>query len=214
MIYIKQFIVNPVQENCYVVSDDTLEAVIIDCGCFEQKEWDKIKSYIKAENLKIVHLLNTHLHFDHTLGNRFVYNDFCIMAKAHHGDSSLYSHTHQQLSLFFGNAFSGISIPIIDTSLKTNEILVFGEHKIKVLHTPGHSQGGVCFYCEEEDALWSGDTLFEGSVGRTDLEGGNYSTLIKSINENLLSLPGETRVFPGHGPMTTIGDEKKFNPYI
>ena len=90
MIYIKQFIVNPVQENCYVVSDDTREAVIIDCGCFEQKEWGKIKSYIKAENLKIVHLLNTHLHFDHTLGNRFVYDDFGIMAKAHHGDSSLY----------------------------------------------------------------------------------------------------------------------------
>ena len=83
-----------------------------------------------------------------------------------------------------------------------------------MLHTPGHSQGGVCFYCEEEDALWSGDTLFEGSVGRTDLEGGNYSTLIKSINDNLSSLPDKTRVFPGHGPMTTIGDEKKFNPYI
>ena len=198
MIYIKQFIVNPVQENCFVVSDDTLEAVIIDCGCFEQKEWDKIKSYIKAENLKIVHLLNTHLHFDHTLGNRFVYNDFGIMAKAHHGDSSLYSHTHQQLSLFFGNAFSGISIPIIDTSLKTNEILVFGEHKIKVLHTPGHTDCSTSLYCEKHKMLFSGDTLFRGTWGRTDLPTSNFAEIINSITEKLMILPEDTIVYPGH----------------
>lgn len=214
MISIKQFTVNPVQENCYVISDDTHEAIIIDCGCFEQREWDKIKSYLTAEKLKVVHLLNTHLHFDHTLGNRFVYECFGIQAKAHHGDATLYSHTDLQLSQFFGNAFSGLSMPSIDTTLKPNEIICFGKHKIKVLYTPGHSQGGVCFYCEEENALWTGDTLFEGSIGRTDLQGGNYSTLIKSINDNLLCLPDETRVFPGHGPMTTIGDEKRFNPYI
>ena len=214
MITIKQFVVNPVQENCYVVSDQTNEAVIIDCGCFNANEWDKIKGYIHSNELKVIAVLNTHLHFDHVLGNRYPFEDFSITAQAHHGDLNLYQNIGTQLSMFFGDVFSGISMPPIHTNLKDNDSIAFGTHNIQVIETPGHSKGGVCFYCKEENSLWSGDTLFEGSIGRTDLEGGNYTTLIHSITEKLLTLPEETKVYPGHGPYTTIADEKKYNPYL
>lgn len=214
MITIKQFIVNPVQENCYVLSDFTNEAVIIDCGCFDNREWGKIKGYIDNNGLKIKAVLNTHLHFDHVLGNRFPFEDYGIVAQAHHGDLDLYLNIEQQLSMFFGNTFSSINMPQISTSLKNNDLIRFGEHTLQVIETPGHSQGGLCFYCKEESMLWSGDTLFEGSVGRTDLQGGNHATLIRSITDKLLTLPDDTRVYPGHGPYTTIGDEKKYNPYL
>ncbi len=214
MLTIKQFVVNPVQENCYVLSDESGEAAIIDCGCFDQSEWNKIKGYIHTNGLTVKHLLNTHLHFDHVMGNRFATEDFGIIAKAHKGDLPLYNKLDQQLQMFFGTAFNELSIPQIDTSLKSNDIINFGTHSLQVLCTPGHSAGGVCFYCKEENMLWSGDTLFEGSIGRTDLESGNYATLINSISNTLLPLPDNTRVYPGHGPYTTIGDEKRFNPYF
>lgn len=214
MITVKQFIVNPVQENCYVISDSTNDAVIIDCGCFDMNEWNKIKGYIHSNQLKIVAVLNTHLHFDHALGIRFPFEEFGITAQAHHGDLPLYQNMGGQLRLFFGDVFAGIAMPPIQTSLKDNDIIAFGDHKLQVIETPGHSQGGLCFYCKEENILWSGDTLFEGSIGRTDLEGGNYSTLIHSITDKLLTLPENTRVYPGHGPYTTIADEKKYNPYL
>lgn len=214
MITIKQFIVNPVQENCFVVSDASNEAVIIDCGCFSANEWIGIKNYISSNNLKVVALLNTHLHFDHVLGNRFPYEDFGLVAQAHSNDLSLYQNIGTQLSLFFGDMFRGINMPKINTNLKSNDLIAFGTHKLKVIETPGHSRGSVCFYCEEENTLWSGDTLFEGSIGRTDLEGGNYATLIKSITDKLLTLPENTKVYPGHGSYTTIADEKMYNPYL
>ncbi len=214
MLTIKQFVVNPVQENCYVLSDESGEAAIIDCGCFDQSEWNRVKGYLHTNGLTVKHLLNTHLHFDHALGNRFVTADCGIIAKAHKGDLPLYNKMGVQLQMFFGNTFDGLSMPQIDTSLKDGDSITFGTHTLQVLATPGHSAGGVCFHCKEENVLWSGDTLFEGSIGRTDLEGGNYSTLINSITTKLLPLPDETKVYAGHGAYTTIGDEKRFNPYL
>ncbi len=214
MITIKQFVVNPLQENCYVVSDESGEAVIIDCGCFDESEWNRIKRYLSDNNLTVKHLLNTHLHFDHVLGNRFVWQDFGIKAKANAGDFSIYEQMGGQLRMFFGNVFDGMRMPAIDASLTNGTRITFGTHSLRVLHTPGHSEGGICFHCEEEGVLWAGDTLFENSIGRTDLEGGNYGRLIKSITEKLLTLPDETKVYTGHGPHTTIGNEKRFNPYL
>ncbi len=214
MLNVNRFIVNPVQENCFIASDDSGEGVIIDCGCFDTTEWEEIKKYIEQNNITIKHLLNTHLHFDHVLGNRFVHTDLGLTAKCHEGDLAIYEKMEEQLRLFFGNAFNGISMPSIDTSLNSNDLIKFGKHTLQVIHTPGHSAGGLCFYCEEEKTLWVGDTLFNGSIGRTDLEGGDYNTLIRSITDNLLVLPEDVVVHPGHGASTTICNEKRFNPFL
>lgn len=211
---VKIFAVNPLEVNCYVVSDDTKEAVIIDCGCFHPDEWVEIKNYIVKEQLKVVHLLNTHLHFDHIMGVPMVYNDLGLAPEANKNDLSIYNNVGKQISMFINMNVDHIEMPPLGRELKDGDTIEFGTHSFMVIQTPGHTRGGVCFYCKEENALFTGDTLFQCSIGRTDLEGGCYEDIIQSVKERLLVLPPETKVYPGHGPSSSIEFERKYNPYL
>lgn len=211
---VKIFAVNPLEVNCYVVSDETKEAVIIDCGCFHPDEWAEIKNYIVKEQLKVVHLLNTHLHFDHIMGVPMVYNDLGLAPEANKNDLSIYNNVGKQISTFINMNVDHIEMPPLGRELRDGDTIEFGTHSFMVIQTPGHTKGGVCFYCKEENALFTGDTLFQCSIGRTDLEGGCYEDIIQSVKERLLVLPPETKVYPGHGPSSSIEFERKYNPYL
>ena len=210
---IKTFVVNPLGENCYVVNDDTKEAVIIDCGCSDEYEWADIKKYIANNDLQVKHLLNTHLHFDHIWGNTFVHRDMGLCPEANYEDLHIYENMDEQIRSVIGVGIPHPPLPPLGTSLLDGSEVMFGETTLKVLTTPGHSHGCICFHSEKDHILFSGDTLFCGSCGRTDLEGGNYESLMQSLKK-LANLPDDTKVFCGHGPSTTIGREKMYNPYL
>lgn len=210
---IKTFEVNPLAENCYVVSDDTKEAVIIDCGCSAESEWADIKKYIASNDLQVKHLLNTHLHFDHVWGTTLVYRDLGLRSEANYEDLQLYENMDEQIRSVVGVRIPHPPMPPLGTSLLDGSEVTFGHTTLKVLATPGHSRGSICFYSEADGVLFSGDTLFCGSCGRTDLEGGSYRDLMQSLVK-LSTLPDETKVLCGHGPSTTIGREKLYNPYM
>ena len=213
MIKNKLFVANPLEENCYVVSDDTREAVIIDCGCFSKNDFKPIADYISSEGLTPVHLLCTHFHFDHVLGLHYAAEAYNLQPEGNVLDELIYNGIPTQLELFLGtNTIEFKRLPLL--KLEHNNIICFGNHQLQVIHTPGHSQGSICFYCKEEDTLWSGDTLFCENIGRTDLPGGNYKQLIDNIRTYLLTLPESTMVYSGHGPATTIGHEKAYNPFL
>ena len=210
---IKQIQNNPFQENTYVVWDEaSKEAAIVDCGALFPQEEEKIESFIAENNLKIKYLLNTHAHLDHCFGNAWAAECYGVKPMAHANDETLLAQIGMQAKMF------GLPVEVktvkLGGYLNDGDVLMLGENRIEVIHTPGHSRGGVCFYIPSAGWLISGDSLFAGSIGRTDLEGGSYATLIKSIQERLITLPEETIVYPGHGPYTTIGDEKKMNPFL
>ena len=210
---IKRFEVNPLCENCYVVSDDTKEAVIIDCGCSDEYEWADIKKYIASNDLQVKHLLNTHLHFDHVWGNTFVHRDLELRPEANYEDLHIYENMDEQIRSVVGVGIPHPPLPPLGTSLLDGSEVTFGNTTLKVLATPGHSRGCICYYSEKDKVLFSGDTLFCGSCGRTDLEGGSYQDIVKSLLK-LSTLPDDIQVFCGHGPSTTIGREKQYNPYL
>ncbi len=218
MLKVKQFLFNPVCVNTYVVSDETGEGVIIDCGCADEREWQELDGYLKANNIKVCHLLNTHLHLDHVFGNQFAIKYLNLKPEASALDYPLYSNLHSQVAMFFGlriaDSLNYDYASILGPSLNDGDEVRFGKSSLKVIFTPGHTPGGLCFYSETDKVLFSGDTLFQGSIGRTDLEGGSYPTLIRSITNRLQPLPDETTVYSGHGGTTTIGYEKKYNPYL
>lgn len=210
---IKQIQNNPFQENTYVVWDEaSKEAAIVDCGALFPQEEEKIESFIAENKLKIKCLLNTHAHLDHCFGNAWAAEHYGVQPMAHADDEALLAQIGMQAKMF------GLPVEVktvkLGGYLNDGDVLMLGENRIEVIHTPGHSRGGVCFYIPSAGWLISGDSLFAGSIGRTDLEGGSYATLIKSIQERLITLPEETIVYPGHGPYTTIGDEKKMNPFL
>ena len=211
MIQVKQFILNPFQENTYVVFDETGEAVIIDPGCYTLPEQEKIVDFINSKNLKVKYLLNTHGHIDHILGIdslKKLYNVECIA----HADDIPLIQTSPSHALMFGLVFD--KIPIIDKQIKHGDNISFGNSSFEVIHTPGHSKGGVCFYSSKQKILFSGDTLFRGSIGRTDLMDGNYESLIHSIKHRILKLDDDVVIYPGHGDSTTIEYEKRNNPFL
>ena len=210
---IKTFVVNPLQENCYVVSDETKEAVIIDCGAFFEEERHAIVNYIRGNELKPVHLLCTHAHFDHVFGVDTIYQAFGLKPEMHSEDKFLYDAASEQAAQMMGIENS-IQMPPTNSFLNDGDIIRFGNHQLQVLHAPGHSPGGVLFYCKEEKTLFSGDTLFRMSVGRTDLPGGSWEQLINSMANVVAKLPADTIVYTGHGPKTCIGDEMRMNPYL
>lgn len=219
---IKRFEVNPLCVNCYVVSDEMpmqedgnvrKEAVIIDCGCSDEHEWNEIKTYIAEEGLEVKHLLNTHLHFDHIWGNTFVYRDLGLRPEACYEDLYIYEHMDEQIQSVLGVGIPHPPIPPLGASLLDGSVITFGQTTLKVITTPGHSRGCICFYDEANGVLFSGDTLFCGSCGRTDLEGGSYQDIMRSL-QKLVALPESTQVFCGHGPSTTIEREKRYNLYL
>lgn len=212
------FTVNPLEENTYVVSDESGEAVIIDCGCFAESEWRQIRDYIEQNGLHVSHLLNTHLHFDHTLGNRFALRDYGLRTEASAADAYLYEGMWKQMALMMGerlaNHFDVAFSKEMGPALQDGDRVTFGQTVLEVIATPGHTPGGLCFYNREAGVLFSGDSLFMGSIGRTDLEGGNYASLVSSLSERIMTLPPTTVVYTGHGPATTIEHELNFNPYL
>ena len=214
MFTIQKFEVNPLQENCYIVSDETKECVIIDCGALFTSERLAIKDYIEKNELSPVHLLNTHLHFDHVWGNSYLYSTFGLMTEANQHDMYLYEDVHKQVLDFCGQNWEEDFFAPLGKGLVENDIITFGNHKLSVIATPGHTPGGICFYCEEEKVLFSGDSLFQCSIGRTDFEHSVAEDLLSSLKEKILTLPENVTVYTGHGPATDILTEKKYNPYL
>ncbi|MBI4404848.1 MAG: MBL fold metallo-hydrolase, partial [Deltaproteobacteria bacterium] len=186
----------------------TKEALVIDPG----DEAAKILSEIDKENLKVKYIIHTHAHFDHIGGTGEIHKKLAVPTCLHKSDLPLYENLPNQGSSF-GMSFD--SAPPIEKFLQDEEILEFGNHKLQVLHTPGHSPGSICFkLMGGPEYLFSGDTLFKESIGRSDFWGGDHHTLIQSIKNRLLVFSSETKVFPGHGPATEIGHEKKHNPFL
>lgn len=212
MLTIKKFTCNMLQENCYVVSDDTRECVIVDCGAFYPEEREAIVGYIRENNLTPKHLIATHAHFDHNFGNNTIYKEFGLKPEVHANDSQLMSTLAQQ-ALAVAGASIDYEMPPVGRFLHENDTIDFGTHSLRVIETSGHSPGGVFYYCEEENVAFSGDTLFNNSIGRTDFTGGSMFMLIQSLRM-ISQLPDQTRILPGHGPETTIGYEVAHNPYI
>lgn len=213
MLKIKVIQVNPFGENCYILSNEQKEAAIIDCGAYEKVEYDAIKAYITEENLTPKYALLTHGHFDHIFGLAFLKREYGLLPYMHKADQNWYDHVNEVTISVFGQGLSE-PLPEIGMYLQEGEIIKMGNDELKVIFTPGHTQGGVCFYNESQGLLFCGDTLFQNSIGRTDLEGGNQAQLIHSITSKLLILPDEVKVFPGHGGTTTIGSERKYNYYL
>lgn len=210
---IKVFEFNPVAENTYVLYDETNECVIIDAGCFYPDEKALLLNFILNNELIVKHLLNTHLHFDHVFGNGFIYEQFKVKPEANKADEFLLQHLPEQLARF---GFDGrnITSPEICKYLNENDVVTFGDQRLIVLQIPGHSPGSIVLYNQDAGCVFAGDVLFRGSIGRTDLEGGNLNLLLEGIREKLFTLPPDTVVYPGHGPATTIGEEIKNNPFF
>lgn len=211
MITVKTFVFNPIQENTYVVHDETKQAVIIDAGCLSKEEKDSLSGYIKGNNLEIKYLLNTHCHFDHVFGISFLKKTYDISLAAHKEDEFILNNANEHASLF---GFNNIEIPSIDIFLADGDEIHFGNTSLKVLHVPGHSPGGLSFYIAAEKTVFTGDSLFFNSVGRTDLPYGSPEVLINSINKKLMCLPDDVTVYPGHDIKTTIANERKTNPFL
>ena len=213
MLQIKRFVCNVIQENCYVVSDETQEAVIIDCGAQFEAERQAIKNYIESNHLRPVHLLATHGHVDHNIGNKFVFDTWGLKVELHKDDEPLISTLSEQAEQFMRQELAKDEQPPVGRYLEENDTITFGTHTLQVIETPGHSQGSVLFWCKDEKVAFSGDTLFRNSVGRADLPGGSMFLLIQSLRM-VCQLDDDTRILPGHGEETTVGRELASNPYL
>ncbi len=212
MLKIQTFEMNPLHENCYVVSDDTKECVIIDCGAFTESEQEAIITYINKNGLKPAHNLGTHGHLDHHFGDAAILSAFNLLPEVSDGDEVLMQHPKEAALQMLGMDLN-IDLPAGELRLTENNTISFGSHALRIIRTPGHSRGSVSFYCAEENVLFTGDTLFKGSIGRTDFPGGSMFQIISSLRE-LAQLPDTTIVYPGHGPQTSIGFELAHNPYM
>lgn len=212
MIQIKIFTFNLFSENTVIVWDDeSLESAVIDPGCSDKDEEDELENFITKKNLKVKYLINTHCHIDHILGCEFVKKKYNPIYFAPELDLPLIENASMQAS-FVGMNFAISILP--DEYLTEDKKLILGKSELEFLFTPGHTAGEFCIYISEIKSCITGDVLFNQSIGRTDLWGGNYDKLIESINNKLLSLPDETKIYPGHGETSTIGSEKKNNPFL
>ncbi|MCD8266428.1 MAG: MBL fold metallo-hydrolase [Prevotellaceae bacterium] len=212
-INVKRLTLNPVGVNCYIVSDPKGAGVIIDPGACSEEEFSHIRRYVEGEGIALSHALLTHAHFDHVFGLDLVYETYGLRAECHALEVQVYN-GNPDLAL----ELCGTRLPLpkvgLDCTLTDGQEIACGELRLRVIHTPGHTPGGVCFYSDGEGVLFSGDTLFQGSLGRTDVPLGSWRQEIRSVREKLLCLPDETVVYPGHGPSTEIGYERLYNPYL
>ncbi len=211
MIQIKKFTFNPVQENTFVIYDETSECVIIDAGCYFENEREELDRFIAEKQLTPVRLIQTHCHFDHIMGVTHCRTKYKLKLEIHPDEAHLI-----EQAVAHGDRF-GIPVEPIDAAelfFQEGDRITFGNSSIDVIEAQGHSPGGVVFYNAEEKIMFAGDVLFYGSIGRTDLPGGSYEQLIGNIKSKLLILPEETVVYSGHGPETSIGFEKKKNPFL
>ena len=209
---IKTFTFNPLQENTYLVFDETNEAVIIDAGCLQAAEKQALSRFIEDNKLTLKRVLNTHLHLDHQFGNKFLFDTYGIAPEACIEDEFLLENVVAQ-ARSYGFPVTEEAQPLGAYITEKQEI-TFGNSSLKAIHAPGHSPGSMILYSEKDGVMFAGDVLFQGSIGRTDLPKGDYASLILAITKKLLVLPDSTVVYCGHGPSTTIGYEKKNNPYL
>lgn len=211
MLNVQPFTFNPVQENTYIVYNDAKECCIIDPGCYFASEEKLLTDFIESNGLKPIYLLNTHCHLDHVFGNRFVAKKYGLTLHLHKLEKQvldLAPVSGQMWQLPFDNYDGELKF------IKEGDVIRIGNETLEVLFTPGHSPGHVVFYSHEHKFLIGGDVLFQGSIGRTDLPGGDFATLEESIKTQLYTLPGDVIVYPGHGDSTTIGEEMKTNPFV
>lgn len=211
MLHLQSFVFNAFQENTYVLYDDTKQCVIIDPGCYAAAEQQQLVNFIETNELIPVKLLNTHCHIDHILGNNFVSKKFNIGLEIHEADLPTLLATTEYGHLY---GFTVDPSPQPTRFIQNNETITFGNTDLEVRFTPGHAPGHVVFIHHNERFVINGDVLFYNSIGRTDLPGGDHNTLIKSIHQELFTLPDDYIVYTGHGPSTTIGEEKKNNPFV
>ena len=209
---VKSFTFNPFQENTYVIYDETKECIIIDPGCYNEKERTELRTFITSEGLKPVKLINTHCHIDHVLGNKFTSELWDLELFMHEEDLPLLEDAGNISKIYGLEDYEGSPSP--KHFLTQGDILNFGESSFNILFTPGHAPGHICLYSQKNNLLIAGDVIFQRSIGRTDLPGGDHNTLINSISTKLFPLPNKTQVFCGHGPSTTIGYEKEYNPFL
>jgi hydroxyacylglutathione hydrolase len=211
MMKIYKFVFSPIEVNTFILANQSNDCAIIDCGCYDKSEFEELEKFINSKKLNPVLLLNTHCHLDHIFGNRFILERYNLRTLASMQDEINRKSAIQHAALF-GLVMSEPPEP--GGFLVDNQIITFGTSELVALHVPGHSPGSIAFYSEKSGCVFTGDALFAGSIGRTDLQGGNYETLINSIMTRLFVLPPSTIVYPGHGSQTTIERERMTNPYF
>jgi glyoxylase-like metal-dependent hydrolase (beta-lactamase superfamily II) len=210
-MFIKTFTFNDFSENTYILYDETHECVIIDPGCNSLREQEELTDFISNANLKPMHLINTHCHIDHILGNQFVSEKYQLKLTSHKKEQAVLD-AGQTTAMMYHIPYT--KSPDITIFIDEGDHVKFGKSELQVLFTPGHSPASVSLFCKESNILVVGDVLFQGSIGRTDLPGGNFETLTRVIRAKFFTLPDETVVYPGHGGDTTIGIEKRTNPFF
>ncbi|MCX6270140.1 MAG: MBL fold metallo-hydrolase [Bacteroidetes bacterium] len=211
MIQLKLFVFSPFQVNTFVLYDETGEAVVVDPGCFDPREDLELVHFLNDNKLKPVLLVNTHTHIDHILGNNFVCQKFGLKPVIHRAGLPFLKNAGQ-----YGGIY-GLKIPdmiLPERFLDHGDLISFGKSSMRVLYTPGHADGSLCFHSQEQLFALTGDAIFFESIGRTDLPTGNYQTLIRSIRDHILTLDDETWLYPGHGHETTVKHEKAHNPFL
>ena len=211
MIQVHSFVNNPYQENTYILFDETKQCVIIDPGMYTAAEQNAVTKFITEQKLKPVHLLNTHCHIDHVLGNKFIFDTYGLKPQLHEGELPLLTAVPSYAP---AQGFHYEVSPLPEKFLPETGSINFGSSELKIIFAPGHSPAHLCFYSEADKILIGGDVLFYGSIGRTDLPGGNHAQLLSNIREKLFVLPDDTVVYPGHGGETSIGFEKQHNPFF
>ncbi len=211
MLQIKCFVFSPIQENTYLLHNELKECIIIDPGCYFDDEKNKLQDFITKSGLKPTMLLNTHCHLDHVFGNKFVSETYGLTLYLHEKEKQVLSFAPAS-GLMYNMPFDNYSGEFI--LLKEGDKIVLGTDELEVIEAPGHSPGSICFYCKKQQFVIGGDVLFQRSIGRSDLPGGNHQTLLNSIRQKLFVLPDETKVYSGHGDSTSIGEEKLYNPFL
>ncbi len=208
---IYKLVFSPIEVNTYILASASGNCAIIDCGCYDKEEEEQFGNFISEKNLNPVLLLNTHCHLDHIFGNKFILEKYGLKSFSHKMEEENRNNAVQHASLF------GLKMekpPEPAGFIGDNQIVTFEETKFLALHVPGHTSGSIAFYDEKDGIVFTGDALFSGSIGRTDLQGGNYDTLIASITNKLFVLPPSTIVYPGHGDSTSIEKEMRLNPFF
>lgn len=211
MLYIKSFEFSPIQENTYLVYNDFNDCLVIDPGCYFDEEKEALSDFVQKQGLRPVRLLNTHCHLDHVFGNKYVAETWGLKPEIHPREKTLLDYAPTS-GLMYNLPFDNYQGEV--SYINEGDSIRLGDDELTVILNPGHSPGSLSFYCPAQDFVISGDALFYRSIGRTDLPGGDHDTLLNSIREKLFVLPDQTKVYSGHGPVTTIGEERRENPFL
>lgn len=213
MLQIYSFTNNPFQENSYLLYDETSQAILVDCGAMNTVEQKAISDFVQMQELEIVKLVHTHLHLDHIFGYRWSSEEYGLLTHAHKDDEFLLN-DFESICNNYGVDVSNIIPPKIGTYISEEDQLLFGNTELEILHVPGHTPGHLCFYNSANKILIAGDCLFRQSIGRTDFPYGNHEQLVEGIQTKLFPLGDDVAVYSGHGPSTTIGWERQYNPFL